>query len=168
MTVQSRGVAGATGRVVLKSPLLTVLCPANRRFRGLGRCYEDDLAFARVMELFAGFFFDGVRIGFQLLDAVGKLRVFLLQAVDFALQIVHLGALLVIHNDAIRTEHGMENKSADKEDRQDGAKPAPLSGQPNPDRARLFDPTGGYGLCARRLPHNYADAVFRPRQNACA
>src|SRR5580658_5228068 len=47
------------------------------------------------MELFAGLVFDGVGAGFEAIDVVAQVSVFLLEVLDFFLELLFLGALLV-------------------------------------------------------------------------
>ena len=60
------------------------------------------------MQLFAGLFLDGSRVGLERLNLIGKLGVFLLQSADLTLQRLQLGALLSIDDHAVCPKHGMD------------------------------------------------------------
>src|SRR4051794_34016097 len=63
--------------------------------RGVGRERVDNLAGLGVVQLLAGFEFDGVGIGFEFLDALAQARILLLETVDLLAQLLVFQALLL-------------------------------------------------------------------------
>jgi len=118
------------------------------------------------MQLFAGFFFDGRGIGLELPDALGVPRILFLQAVNLGLQGLHLGALLAVDDDSIRSEHGVQNDSANQQRRQHYSQPSPFPRQPRPGGTRLLHPACRQSFRSRGLLHDHAEPVLGTRQDS--
>jgi hypothetical protein len=120
------------------------------------------------VELFARFLLDCGGIGLELLDTVGVLRILFLEAIDFSLKRLHLGALLPVDDNSIRAEHRVQHGSTDQQDGQGDSKPAPLVRQPRPSGARALNPARSRRFGARPLLHDRAESILGTRQDSWA
>src|SRR5215831_1780173 len=78
----------------------------RRPLAGRRRGFDvNNFARTSVVELLAGFSFDGVGIGLEGFDLRGIVVVQTLQVINFFAQILIFGALLTVNDHAVRPEH---------------------------------------------------------------
>ena len=109
----------------------------------------DDFVGAGVVEAFAGFVFDGARVGFEAVNVLSEARVFFRELVDFLGEGLVFGALLVPAVEAVASIDHVPGKEQREDDRGDGADTAAVErvmGRPALQEGLLFGlGSGGHG-----------------------
>jgi hypothetical protein len=103
------------------------------------------------VQLFPGLSFYRARLGLECLDPIDVLAIFFLKPLDFNLQRLPLGTLLLIYNHSICAEHRVEYQAEGQHKSANRTNPSPFACKPGPDRARSFNVTHRQFLRLRPL-----------------